>query len=763
MKKKNRTLDNDGEKVYETLCANIFPTSNYGQQTTIGTIEHLKNPSLIAIRNYYNKYYVPNNMAIVLSGDFNPDEAIKLIDKNFSYMAARPIEDYKDPIEKPITKTIVKDVYGPNAESVTIGYRIGRSESRDAMMSDLISEILNNGKAGLFDLNLNKSQKVAKASAGPDQNKDYGIFMLEGKPKQDQSLEEVKNLLLGQIDLLRKGKFDTTLIKAIVANNKLAKLKGMDNNDVRMQMMMKDFIFSKGERWPFVISEIDDMAKVTAKEVIAYANEIFKDNNYVIVYKHKGEDNNVVKVEKPAISPVETNAGQQSEYVKEMASRTLPSIQPKWVDYAKTIQKGKARNADILYVPNKENSLFNLYYYYDFGSYSDKLLPLALTYLQYLGTDKYTSAEISKLFYDQAASFNASAAGESMTISVSGLNENFNKAVSLFEDLLLHCKADNEALAGLKNRLMKSRADAKLNKGTIAVALRNYAMYGDKNPFNNTLSDKEIESLTAEQLVDILHDLPKYKHRILYYGPQPLAELTANIGRLHQMPATWTQAPTAIAYKKIQQDNKTVYFANYDMVQSEIYWYRTLDNFDTTAAAKVNVFNNYFGGNMGSVVFQTIREAKALAYSTYAFVIPPAKKEDQYGFLGYVGSQADKHGEAIAAMNALIDTLPVNQHNFDNAIGSLRKDIETERITKTDILFKYLALEKLGINYDIRQSYYNEYPSIKMEDIKQYHDQKLAQKPYTYLIVASDKKIDPTSLSQYGRVKVLSLEALFGY
>ncbi|PZP52051.1 MAG: peptidase M16, partial [Pseudopedobacter saltans] len=465
---KNRGLDNDGWKVNEALLAAVFPTSNYGQQTTIGTIEHLKNPSLIAIRNYYDKYYVPNNMAIVMSGDFNPDEAIKLIDKNFSYMVAKPVEDYKDPIEKPIVGPIVKDVYGPSAESLTIGYRIGKAESHEAMMADLIGEILNNGKAGLFDLNLNKTQKVAKSFAGPDQNKDYGVFELGGSPKQGQSLEEVKNLLLSQIDLLKKGKFDTTLIKAIVANNKLAKLKSLDNNDARIGMLMKDFINSKGEQWPFVVSEIDDMSKVSAKEVIAFANEIFKDNNYVIVYKHKGEDKNIAKVEKPKISPVETNAGKQSDYVKTMSEQKLPSIQPKWIDYKTAIQKGKVKNADVLYVPNKENSLFNLYYYYDFGSYSNKLLPLALTYLQYLGTEKYSSADISKLFYDQAASFSASASAESMTMSISGLNENFSKAVSLFEDLLLHCKADEEALTGLKNRLMKSRTDAKLNKSTIA-------------------------------------------------------------------------------------------------------------------------------------------------------------------------------------------------------------------------------------------------------------------------------------------------------
>ena len=85
---KNISLDNDGRKLFQSLMDGLFPNHQYGQQTTIGTIEHLKNPSLTEIRKYFNKYYVPNNMAICLSGDFDYDNTIALINKywgGFSY------------------------------------------------------------------------------------------------------------------------------------------------------------------------------------------------------------------------------------------------------------------------------------------------------------------------------------------------------------------------------------------------------------------------------------------------------------------------------------------------------------------------------------------------------------------------------------------------------------------------------------------------------------------------------------------------------
>ena len=92
MKRRTSGLDNDGVKMNEAMNAALFPTTNYGQQTTIGTVADLRNPSLRAIRAYYYKYYVPNNMAVIMAGDFDPDVLIRKIDSAFSYMRPKPVE-----------------------------------------------------------------------------------------------------------------------------------------------------------------------------------------------------------------------------------------------------------------------------------------------------------------------------------------------------------------------------------------------------------------------------------------------------------------------------------------------------------------------------------------------------------------------------------------------------------------------------------------------------------------------------------------------
>jgi predicted Zn-dependent peptidase len=298
---KNRGLDNDTWKVEEQSSAKLFPTHNYGQQTTIGTVEHLKNPSLVEIRKYYNKYYVPNNMILAFAGDFNPDEMIKKVDQSFAYMKPKALELYNPAPEKPLTEIQKIDVYGPSAESVKISYRGYAESTSQSMLLDLISSILSNGKAGLIDINLKQQQKVQGAGAGYQQMKDYGVFSMFAQPKQGQTLAQAQQLLLDQIAILKKGNFDESLIKATVANSKLGLLEAFDKNSFRVEAITNEFILNRGLNWDKSLNSPDAMAKVTKKQVVDFANQFFKDN-YVVTYKHKGEDKSIAKVEKPAIT-----------------------------------------------------------------------------------------------------------------------------------------------------------------------------------------------------------------------------------------------------------------------------------------------------------------------------------------------------------------------------------------------------------------------------------------------------------------------------
>ncbi|MFM2230738.1 MAG: hypothetical protein RL607_1996 [Bacteroidota bacterium] len=757
---KNRSLDSDGSKVFETLFASMFNKHNYGLQTTIGTVEHLKNPSLVEIRKYFNKYYVPNNMGIILSGDFDADKVIATIDKMFGYMQAKPFEKYKFEPEAPITSPIQKEIVGPDAESMTLGFRLPGNKDKDALLADLVGQILTNGKAGLLDLNLVKKQKLLRASAFTYSLIDYGVLYFSASPTNGQSLDEVKALVLAEIENLKKGNFDNDLIASIINNIKKNKITESESYGERASVLMDAFTAELD--WKDQVAYVNNLSKIKKEDIVAFANK-YLGNNYVCIFKKKGEAQLAQKIEKPQITPVETNADKQSAFVKMVDEMSATPANPIFLNFDTAIQKAKLGNAEVLAVPNKDNSIFRLRYRYKVGTLNDNKQSIATQFVQFLGTDKKSAEQITKEFYKIACSFSVNANENYTTVTIEGLQDNFDAAVKLYEEVIGGIQADENALKALKARINKSRKDAKANKGAILQGLTSYATYGPKNKFNNVLSNAELDGLTAQELVDRIKNLNNYEQTVIYYGPLAVNNLVEKLKPIHKIPAQFSKPAPAKEFTRTVQTANQVLFTDYDMVQAETRWVRNLETFDPNQKTIVNVFNNYFGGGMGSLVFQTIRESKALAYSTYGYIMEPQKANDNFQILAYVGSQADKFNDATVAMNELLNVMPELTANLELAKSQIKKDIQTERITQDGIIFTYLNAKELGLTTDIRQQMYNNVEGVTMQEVKAYHQSHLANKPYTYAIVGSEKRINEADLKKLGDLKKITLEELFGY
>lgn len=245
---KNMSLTRDNSKVQEAIFSSLFPKHPYGTQTVLGTQENLKNPSITNIKNYYKQWYVPNNMAICMSGDLDPDATIALIDKYFGGLKPNPELPKLDlPKEAPITQPVVKEVLGPDAESVALAWRFPGVSDKDFEILQVVSQVLYNGKAGLIDLDLNQQQKVLNSYGYPMGLADYSALLLGGLPKQGQTLEEVKDLLLSEIKKLRAGEFDEKMLEANINNFKLGELQNMESNEGRADMFVNSFI--NGTDW----------------------------------------------------------------------------------------------------------------------------------------------------------------------------------------------------------------------------------------------------------------------------------------------------------------------------------------------------------------------------------------------------------------------------------------------------------------------------------------------------------------------------------
>ena len=759
---KNISLDNDGRKMFEALLDGLFPIHQYGQQTTIGTIDHLKNPSLIEIRKYFNKYYIPNNMAICLSGDFDYDETIELVEKYWGGFESKETPIFEVRQESPITEVIETEVWGPEAERLYMGFRFDGANTRDVELLTMMDMVLSNTAAGLIDLNLNQSQEIIGGGCFPMVMKDYSIHGFYGSPKPGQTLLEVKDLLLSQIEEVKVGNFPDWLVGAIISDLKLNQIKKLESNSGRANEFVDAFIL--GIDWEDHQNEMAQLEKITKQDIIDFANANYSDNNYVVVYKRTGEDNSIPKVDKPAITPVSVNREDQSPFLVALTSEEVKEVEPVFLNFNEDVQQSSVGDLKLVYKENTENERFKLNYIVDMGTNHDNRLKLAVNYLNYLGTSELSPSDVQQEFYKLGCDISVNCGADKLQVTLSGLQSNFEESVKLFENILANAVADEEALVNLKIAQLKSRNDDKLNKQVILwSAMMNYAKFGQNSAYINQISEEELNNVTSSDLISLIHNLTSYKHRILYYGPEQINVISESLSLLHANTSNLKDIKEGDSYTELSLDVPIVYVVDYDMQQAEVLLLAKGDQLQISEIPQIKFHNSYFGGGMSSIVFQEMRESKALAYSVYStYSIPQESDKSHYSF-SYVGTQSDKLGEALEGMSDLLNNMPESSENMSNSKEGIIQKIRTERLTKSRILSEYEKAVKMGIDYDIRENIYNEVQEMDMITLKDFHNLHIAPANRIVMVLGDKDNLDLEVLKEYGEIKFLTLEDIFGY
>jgi zinc protease len=755
----NMYQDMDDMRLNNALMKGLFPVHPLGRDI-IGFPEHLKNPSMVNIMKFYRTWYVPNNMVFILSGDIDCEETIKLVDANFGKYETKAIPKIDFPKESPITAPVVKEVVGPEGEQVQLAYRFNGYNSDDRKYVTMIDYILSNSVAGLIDLDLNQQQKVLRAGSTSNFEMDYGFHVFSGKPRQGQKLEEVRDLLLAEIEKVKNGEFDDWMIQATINNLKLEKVRRNETN-ARAFSFLEAFI--KKSDWAGELAFNDQLAKITKAQLVEFAKANYKDN-YVVVFKKNGEAAGLVKVEKPPITPITINRADQSTYLKTFVAQHSAPVEPAFVDYSTAVKEEKLNeNVNFDYIKNTTNDLFSLNYVTEIGTNHDPKLALAVKYLPYLGTDKFTAEQFKKELYKLGVSLSVIAGTDRSSIVISGLDQNSEAGLKLLEQLLAGAKPDKEAYNKLVSGILKEREDQKKDQNVISNALRNYGKYGKESPFTNILSEETLKAINPDELANMIHQFSKYPHRAFYYGPADFAKALTLIKTNHTLSAEMLPIPAEKNFAEQITDNNKVFFVDYDKSQVNIVMMSRDSAFDPKTMVKSRIFNEYYGNSMSSVVFQEIREARALAYSAWANYMRPSKKEESFYIYGAVGTQANKMMDAIGAMNGLLSKMIVDEKSFGIAKESVIKSIQTERIIKGNIFGTWLQNKKLGIDYDIRKDYYDAARNVTINDVQMFFDEKFKDKKYTYIIVGNKKDADLNQLKGLGPVTELTLKDIFNY
>ena len=759
----NIGLTRDGNKEWEALSKLLMPTHPYGTQTTIGTQEHLKNPSIVNIKNYFNRYYVPNNVAICMAGDMDPEKVIATIDKYFgSWKRSDALSFPQFPKQKPLTAPKDTTVMGPEAENIVLAWGFDGGQSLQSDTLDVIANILSNGKAGLMDINLSQKMKYLGGEAFAMSLAEYGLMGISASPKEGQSLDEVKKLVLGEVENLKKGNFPDELLPAVINNMKLEYYHALEKNQDVADQFVDAFI--KGREWQTVVGRLDRISKMTKAQIVAFANK-YLNNNYALVYKRQGEDTTQKKIDKPQITPIPSNRDLQSDFVKEIiASKTTP-IEPRFVDFNKDLVKTKTKKGlPVLYVPNKQSGLFTLSFRYDFGLEADKRLPIAVDYLEYLGTNKLSPEQVKQRFYQLACDYSISAGTDNLNVTISGLNENMPKALWLVEHLLANAKVDKEAYMELVELVKKSRKDNRSNQNANFGALAAYGIYGPYNKVRNVMSNAELDKTNPQTLLNLLKGLRNYKHEVLYCGQSTPEALVKTIDEGHVIGKTLANVPQGKRYTEMQTKENEVWMAPYEAKNIYMMLYNNSGKgWNVEQQPMVYLFNEYFGTGMNGIVFQELRETRGLAYNASARYTTPSRVGGTESLQANIISQNDKMMDCVKAFNNIIDEMPQSDKAFELAKQASMKRIATERTTKFGIINAYLQARRLGLDFDIKERIYNALPKITLKEMVEFEKQAMAKKPLRYLILGDEKNLDMKGLEKFGKIKKVTTQEIFGY
>ena len=759
----NIGIAQDNEKVWEALSALLFPTHPYGTQTTIGTQEHLKNPSIVNIKNYFNKWYRPNNVAICMAGDFNPDDVIAIIDKYFGEW--QPGDDVKQPefaALKPITTPHDTTVYGLEAENLMIGWRFDRGNSLQCDTLDIIGEMLSNGTAGLIDLDVNQQMRMLQAWAGSEALRDHSCFIMGGTPLEGQSLEEAKELLLAEMEKLKNGDFSDDLLPSIINNYKLRQYTSLERNASRANMFVHTFI--NEVPWSQQVGYLDRLSNMTKEQIVDFANRHFNDN-YVVVYKRQGVDENQKKIDKPQITPIPANRDLVSDFVKEVQATNVEPIQPRFVDFKKDLTFGETESGlPYIYVQNKENGRFTLTFRYEFGDEADLRYGVAADYLEYLGTDQLSNEEINQQLYKLACNYFINVGARNISVTLNGLGENMPEALALVENVMQNAQADPMVAEMCIQMLEKARTDAKTNQNRNFSAVVNYGIYGPYNSQRNQLSPVQIRQIDPQELLDLLKNLKNYKHTVLYYGPMTADEMAAAVTANHKTIAELQDVPECKHYEMQATPDNEILIAPYDAKNIYMRMIHN-ENREWTAddAAVKALFNEYYGGGMNTIVFQEMREARGLAYNAYAAYVEPNYKDQPEYFFTHIITQNDKMMDCVGHFHEILDEMPESEQAFGIAKEALTKRLASQRTTKFGLINAWLNAQYRGIGYDLNERIYNALPNITLQDIVKFEKEQIANKTYRYVILGDEKELDMKALEGFGTIKRISTEEIFGY
>ena len=753
---KNMYGDFIGGQVMDTLMARYFGPHPYAYPI-IGSTKNLKNPRLTEMHKFFEDYYVASNMALILSGDFDAQQVMPILEKAFSRIRSGNAPKQEKVMLPPFNgrETMKVKFPIPFIKAMGLGFRGVSANHEDQVALNIAVNLLNNANGTGYLDKLMVEHKLMGALAINESMNEAGILAVAIMPKLlIQSYSSAEKMVWDEINRVKNGDFSDEMFNSLKLEQKRQYASSLENIDSRATIMMN--LFSQGKSWNDYLNEVARIESITKEDVVRVAQKYFS-NNYLCVTKSTGKypkDN----LPKPAFSPVvPRNADASSSYAKQLEKIPEQQVAPRIIDFEKDVKTSKLPPLVTLYTtPNPLNDIFTLNISYGIGALEQPELMQLTNYLQLLGTESLSFEQFRSRLQSIGSTLAFDVTPDAFVMKVTGFDNHIDETMELVGDFIRHAKADDKKLRQIVDDAKVSEKAFFKSGDNVASALLEQVKYGDQSRYLRKLSLSQIKKLKGKDMLAIYDKVRSVQCDLHYCGTLPVEKVIGTI-RQHLPLERTTVASNSPYYRELKQyDRPTVFFIDMpDMAQSIVYGYVKGDPVDDKASRHASqLFSVYFGGDMSSLMFQEIREFRSFAYRTSGrYQLPNhAHKGTAGSFTAMLSTQSDKTLDALGVLDSLIREMPLKPERMEAVKQTLVNRINNDYPPFRNLSEKVASARMEGFDRDPAEEFLRDIATMDMQDISRFYQEQISGRPVVYVITGNRKHIDMKKLAEYGTI-----------
>ena len=753
---KNMYGDFIGGQVMDTLMARYFGPHPYAYPI-IGSTKNLKNPRLTEMHKFFEDYYVASNMALILSGDFDAQQVMPILEKAFSRIRSGNAPKQEKVMLPPFNgrETMKVKFPIPFIKAMGLGFRGVSANHEDQVALNIAVNLLNNANGTGYLDKLMVEHKLMGALAINESMNEAGNLAVAIMPKLlIQSYSSAEKMVWNEINRVKNGDFSDEVFNSLKLEQKRQYASALENIDSRATVMMN--LFSQGKSWDDYLNEVARIESITKEDVVRVAQKYFS-NNYLCVTKSTGKypkDN----LPKPAFSPVvPRHADASSSYAEQLEKIPEQQVAPRIIDFEKDVKTSKLAPLVTLYTtPNPLNDIFTFNISYGIGALEQPELMQLINYLQLLGTDSLPFEQFRSRLQSIGSTLAFDVTPDAFVMKVTGFDNHIDETMELVGDFIRHAKADDKKLRQIVDDAKVSEKAFFKSGDNVASALLEQVKYGDQSRYLRKLSLSQIKKLKGKDLLAVYDKVRNVQCDLHYCGTLPVEKVIGTIRRHIPLERT-TVASNSPYYRELKQyDKPTVFFIDMpDMTQSIVYSYVKGDPVDDKASRHASrLFSVYFGGDMSSLMFQEIREFRSFAYRTSGrYQLPNhAHKGTAGSFTAMLSTQSDKTLDALGVLDSLIREMPLKPERVEAIKQMLANRINNDYPPFRNLSEKVASARMEGFDRDPAEEFLRDIATMDMQDISRFYQEQISGRPVVYVIAGNRKRIDMNKLAEYGTI-----------